>query len=860
MVKHFLYSSLAALAFSFAVDATAQTAYVGLASTPSSSSNLGNEGRIVSFDVNNLAELTGEYCKMPTYTDGLYISADYYIKAGASVGDKYYAYVVSDGDDEASSFFGTLNFETNEIGKITEGPIATKVSDMTYDATTETMYAVNPGSDGTEVYTVNLSDGSLKQAFTLDGVSVVAIAADGKGTLYGVINNEVDGGLFNVSVDLSLCTIDPASGTFNETRDISSESGLLSGVMASTMDYYDGKLYLIYSTGSSKIVAFDPASEAEIPEAVKCPVTSRLGGLTFIKSTEGGQVEEPTKPEDTGLRATCVEVYGDAMGISGDDVSKRTITYYDRYNNPVRSAQYGMFTALGGKSSWQIMYYTKYDYNDAHQLVSKHSEFIQMDSEAQGDFHYKSNNDTVNYEYDAEGRLAKETTLADGSYIAYEYDGAGQLVKKTTSKPDRFMNNGGEPLISTETYSDFVGFDKPQTIVGDGFWSSDKFWTVVEYDSENHKVKATKYDDAEKTAASEVERWTWRNDSIVQYDRAYVYDGEESPNNRIVYECVDGDPYRVREVAYMNVGGNWRPNGLPTVTYYTQMVPDYVVEGVTVTSVEEGLNTAVVSFDAPLFAVADGVVSFDIYREGNLIGTVGMDEATYDEASGKAVISFTDNEVPNGTYDYWVQTVVKTESTGDSVAYNVSDLTDHTYFIELPAVEGLKAEYVDRSDGYDKVHFTWQAPEARNEALRFRYDNIYVVGRGQANAGQSGIVPITDNMYDIYFADNVQDIYVESVYHFGRVCSDTISVDVSTLGTQSIDGVPAAAGNGKVTVDAGRIAIDGVASSVAIYTAAGALEASYNNVSSVDLAHLQAGVYVALVYVDGEVVAVKFSK
>ena len=54
------------------------------------------------------------------------------------------------------------------------------------------------------------------------------------------------------------------------------------------------------------------------------------------------------------------------------------------------------------------MYYTKYDYNDAHQLVSKHSEFIQMDSEAQGDFHYKSNNDTVNYEYDAEGRLAKE--------------------------------------------------------------------------------------------------------------------------------------------------------------------------------------------------------------------------------------------------------------------------------------------------------------------------------------------------------------------------------------------------------------------------------------------------------------------
>lgn len=861
MVKHFLYSSLAALAFAFAVDATAQTAYVGLASTPSSTSGLGNEGRIVSFDVSDMSGVTGEYCKMPTYGDGVSVQADYYVKAGASAGDTYYAYVVSDGDDEASSFFGTMNFETNEVKKITEGPLAVKVSDMTYDASSNTMYAVNPGSDGTTVYTVDLADGSLTQAFTLDGVSVIAIAADGKGTIYGVTSKEVNGGLFQVSVDLGLCTIDPAAGTYDAGRTILSQKGLVSGVMASTMDYYDGKLYLIYSTGQSQLLTVDIAAEGEMPAAVKCPVTTRLGGLTFTKSTAGGEAETPTKPADTGLRATCVEVYGDAMGIAGDGVSKRTITYYDRYNNPVRSAQYGMFTGLGGgQDPWQIMYYTKYDYNDAHQLVSKHSEFIQLDSEAQGDFHYESNNDTIDYEYDAAGQLVKETTKADGSYIAYEYDEAGQLVKKTTSKPDRFMKNGGKPLISTETYSDFIGFDKPQAIVGDGFSSSDKFWTVVEYDADKHKVKSTKYSDAGKTEASEVERWTWRNDSIVQYDRSYVYDGEESPNNRIVYECVDGDPHKVREMAYLNVGGTWRANGLPTVTYYTQMSPDFAVDGVTVSPVEGELNTSVVSFDVPSFAVTDGVVSFDIYRGGKHIGTVGIDESVYDGASSKMVLAFTDKEVPNGTYDYWVQTVVKNEATGDSVAYNVSDLLPYTYALELPAVEGLKAEYVDKSDGYNKVHFTWKEPAARNEALRFRYDNIYVVGRGQANAGDNGIVPITDNMYDIYFASSVQDVYVESVYHFGRVCSDTVSVDLATLGTQSIDGVPVAAGGGKVTIGAGRITVDGVASSVAIYSAGGALEASYSNVGSVDLAWLQAGVYVALVHVDGETVAVKFSK
>ena len=151
----------------------------------------------------------------------------------------------------------------------------------------------------------------------------------------------------------------------------------------------------------------------------------------------------------------------------------------DQWNNPVREAQYGRQVEQYSDNPWVMQYFTKYDYNEAHQLVSKHSEIVQ--EYVRGEYYYKSNNDTVNYEYDAEGRLAKETTVATGAYITYEYDEEGQLVKTVQATPDRFMVNGGNPLLTTTTYSNFAGFNLPQMIVAEGHYSTT--YTTVEYDA-----------------------------------------------------------------------------------------------------------------------------------------------------------------------------------------------------------------------------------------------------------------------------------------------------------------------------------------------------------------------------------------
>ena len=68
------------------------------------------------------------------------------------------------------------------------------------------------------------------------------------------------------------------------------------------------------------------------------------------------------------------------------------------------------------------------------------------------------------------------------------------------------------------------------------------------------------------------------------------------------------------------------------------------------------------------------------------------------------------------------------------------------------------------------------------------------------------------------------------------------------------------AADGKVSVSSSAITVDGVAQSIAVFNAAGALQLSCKNASRADISALQGGVYVAIVTVDGKSVAVKFTK
>lgn len=558
---------------------------------------------------------------------------------------------------------------------------------------------------------------------------------------------------------------------------------------------------------------------------------------------------------DKVVLASRVEQYGSTMGdVSSDVVSQRTYMYYDQYNNPLRETVFG----LTSDDEWLLTYYTKYDYDDNHHLTAKYSDHVMQYTDGSGDYYYASNNDTVTYEYNDAGLLSREYTVASGRYTVYEYDDEGQLVYTATISPDRLHTHGGEDyVVSSEAYSDFVGFDMPTLAIGDSYYESSRYVKDIEYDEDGHKVKATTWIDSTRTTMSAVEHWTWRNDSLVEYLNNSVSGGEEVYNKRTLYECVDGDPHRVRTTSwYYSSGYGWRSEGLPKVTYYGVYSAASAPTALEVSHIENDVNSGELSFVPPTIDGA-GELSFNIYRDGILVGSVDMADSTaFDSATGR--VSYADRNVPNGEgYEYMVQTVVKDSTTGDSAALNVSGTVTTSYYVDLPAVTNLR--YVSYSSlwGTDLVTVAWDAPENLDPALLFERYNVFVGTSSSEAANSDEDGQATE--CTVTFTSSVEDIYVQSIYHYGRVYSDTLTIDLNNL--PSTDGINAAtAESGVVSVSPDRISVDGGASSIAIYGVGGAVELRLAGTDGADISGLRPGVYVAVVCVGDKCYAVKFAK
>lgn len=858
MLKDLLYSACVAAALAVSTGAQAQTAYVGLRSMPSSSSGLeGWEGRMISFDVTDPATITGEYCKIPTDEA---MMEDFYIKAGATVGDTYYAYVEG---DFSSGNFRTFNFETDEITKLSDNTASFTISDMTYDPVTEQLFALRTMSNTCELYTVDLEDGSLERYDSITNASFNAIAADGEGNVYGLKYTQTGDLGANVA-NFTLYTYDVEAKTCTELRQIGSIDG---SVQSTTMEYYDGKLYFIHN---KSLASVNPAEGDLSVVETEIPVSS-MAGLTFTKSTANGaagggdEPDDPDQPVDTGLRVKYVETWGSTMGdVPENEPSQRQVTWYDQYNNPVRMGNYGrMYSDGGGMSDeWQIMNYTKYDYDANHRMISSHSE--QYGQYSGEDFVFKATADTINYEYDAEGRLVKEIDVYAGSYTVYEYDDAGQLTYEARMVPDYYGAHGGQDYVmESKTYSDFVSFNQPKLIVGDGAYDSYKFLTDVEYDADNHKVKATKWN-ADRSVKQTVEYWTWRNDSIVDYlTYKAKSDGNggwtEEPSKRITYDCVDGDPNKVRELGwnYDKETGTWNANVYSQVTFYANYDAAYAPTDLTAEPVEGEINTYELSFAAPSVP-GFGEVSFDVYRHGFLIGNVKMsDEGAFDPQTGR--VTYIDKNVPNGSYDYFVQTIVNDEISGESMAYNVSNTIDTNPYVELPAATNLRVISYDNSTGSDLVTVAWDAPDY-DEDLMFQRYNVFITQLGMRVA-ENNEEDGQDTQYTLTFRFDEEDVFVQTVYHYGKANSDTIHINPAELGT-GISDVPQSV-DGNVTISSSEITVNnGLAKEIVVFSANGMKEASYRNVSRADISALQDGVHVAFITLEGrkDKIALKFVK
>ena len=841
--KHYLCLA-AALCMMSAASVQGQTAYAGLAYSDWASEN-GVNNRIISFDVNDPSTVLNTYCS--------FAATDYEIvTAGASLGDTYYGFV------RTSMFlydFCSFNFEGSAISTLGSGYSTTPL-DMTYDPATDAIYATT--NNGRDILTVDRTTGEMSTYLTLEDVSgIVGIAADGNGVLWlagssrGSAENQTIVELYSLNL-LAGNRISPA-------REVGTITTVFSQVTLYTMAYEpeSGHLFL---TADRYVCDIDPA--AGTMEVLENRLPDYVRGLTFTMSNtlaEGGNTGGGDDDDtDDGVRTIEYQTWGDALGASTDVMTKKTIYYYDGNNNVIRDLTYDCVAGMP-------MEFTTYTYNEEGLLIESSSEqYGQFDD---ADWVFQATSDTVRYEYDEQGRLIRTYDVYQDSYTEYQYDDQGQLVYE-----GRILNDwgnefgGGYYTVESKTYSDFIAFNKPQHIEGDGAYESYVWDMNVYYDENQNKIRTEKWSSDGETLR-DVERYTYDDSGmLILYEQVSATyneatgeweDALKAGDKRTEYELVDGDIYRVREiVSAYDPDYGWVANTYNKVTVSAQLDPATAAELTAVEPVEDAVSAYRLSIRVPDVAVAGGSMAFDVYRHGILMGRVSAADA--DETG---IVSYVDNIVPNGSYEYFVQTVIEPDvAIDDETLCNVSNVMGITAHVDLPAPQNVQFISHENDGTNDLVTIGWDQAADLDPDLLFKSFNVFQVGsRVPDNRDDAtGIIEeLTDTEYTMNFLYRVRDVYVQNVFAYGKANSDTITIDLDNIGIA--EGQNAA--ENRIVVEGDQVvATGGVAASIAVYGANGTLAVRGENTDRVSIANLPQGVYVAVVLRDGKGLATKFVK
>lgn len=770
--------------------------------------------------------------------------------AGCLAGKVYYA-VMYDENEETYTLH-SLNCTTGTDVNIAS---TESVLDMTYDSKFDIVYAIKRYStdteDGTALCEVNTKTGALTQIMTFNGKNFWGVAAK-NGVVYLGENASISGDWWNYN--LQFTTYDAGNMTLGEVTGL----GKVKGVGSTNCMEFDGdKLYMIqgrrfYTVDlSAKTVSL---SDQELPR--------ELAGICFAKSSEDGQGEgggtvDP-QPVSKGL-VSLVETYGDPMG-DFQGLSSKEYTFYDKNKRPVRRAKY---EANG--DNFDLARYFVYEYDEAGHLVCSYNQ--QYGAGRSGDEDgFGAPHDSIEYTYDDQGRLEQETNKGKYEVYRYHYEN-GELVGKLVY----LMSNLDEP-IQTIYYDDYVAPGCPQTVHAEGAYTYLNYTETFKYNEAGQKTERhrkaynERYTDENATepvieeVPVESEYWTYDAagtlvcDSLLKcgYDDMGLYDGKIVPSSKVVYSADNGSDNRTVAKTYTanydedTQDYTWAEAPVYTITQTTEFEPLLATE-LSVAPVEGKLNTQKLSFTVPEEAML-GSYTFDVYRHGFKIARVNLsDEGAYDFDTN--MLNYVDADVPNGTYDYYVQTVYNNDETGEEVGQTTSNVVRQTVYTELPAptnVHGVEAGV----DGIDsKVRIAWDAPEGYEDYGFKRYNVIFQGYRTADNFEADG--QATEWVTDMEFQP--KELYVQAVYKYGKANSDVVTIDYKDLptGVESLqaDGQQASYADGVLTLTQ--------PAAVTVYTAGGVKVLSATNANSVSLQQLPQGTYVVAVSTSGKCQVVK---
>lgn len=486
-----------------------------------------------------------------------------------------------------------------------------------------------------------------------------------------------------------------------------------------------------------------------------------------------------------------VDTWGDWNGSSMSIPTSVCYYYYDNANR--LASTYSVVNMAGDNANTvEVEYegyaqpneYTTYHYDEAGHLTDvKVRKYGPYDGIFMG---WSQDVTTAEHnEYDADGHLVYQRSTSTGNH-RYSWDG-NNLVEQT----DTTLNK--DTWSKTTVYSDFLADadNCPQTTLSVNSWKQ-MYQGKYTYDAQHRPISYVLWQISKATVdadhhLSDIElkdvpyskqEWTY-DEAGVATETDYYWNTSKTdyePNTQVRYSTA-ADGSRLKEQFTWNAkAGEWSGIVGNTNTYAALYDGGTAPTTLTATLSETQPNSVILSASAP--ATAGDDVVWKVYRNGQAIGDATVTDGT---------ISYTDSQLQNGTYSYFLQGLK-----GDK-QLNVTMNADVTLQLALNAPTNLHVtdkKLVAGTQGQMwNVSVAWDAPQAV-DGMTLRGYNVY------ADVKSSATNPFPDNFntdaqvrketlvegntYTFQWvagSDVCHSFSVEAVYeHFGRVKAHAVAL------------------------------------------------------------------------------------
>lgn len=571
------------------------------------------------------------------------------------------------------------------------------------------------------------------------------------------------------------------------------------------------------------------------------PVTFTLDANHTITSTATKQTK-------------AIYTYGDVLGEAGGSTPSKVETfYYDATGRLVRSLLGGY--QLGddldtpevetGATVLPVSY-NIYDYDENGRLSQVRKREYGVFSGYDRAWNQKIII-TEAYEYDEAGHVVSRLQDAAQLY-EYTWEGDNAITEKKYA-----VSGTAKNALYTMTFADFVEgmANLPQSalkVSANANATANNRVYEMKYDAAGHMIERTEYKYGSNVVKDENgvviaadkgqpyigETWIYdENGTLVQYEKSQwkTSAGALVPALRKVYTPMARGT-REESYTYTVMAGTeaWTKSGLTTETVESEFFHETAPGTLTLADVEGEPNTVQISCARPAVSFGEAPV-FEVYRNGCKVG-VATDE--------EGVLTYTDHEVLNGDWDYFIKAAAPTEG----VEYFVSEVAEKTFDTELPVAQNIHFPINGKDEaGNYCLTVAWDAPETDLAIKGYNvYSNIKAITANPAP--DNGVTPLdnTTRSYDYQWFSvmSLENTFcVEVVYNIGKVKSENVPV---TLNTTPV-GITLVEKNGALSYADGWVYVAGEYAWLDVYSTGGSLVRRYIGGSSHDLSALPAGVY-----------------